>query len=207
MGRYEIGMKLDVKRKMFAAFLSLLLIIALCGCGSKSAGNTIGPWDTSDPQAQAVLEILSDGGFSAFAGFDVDESYRSAKMGIEYFKDGKLVKDQEQGTFALDGASQGVAGFSCKDGVATTGLSAGGNTGVVSDIHLKGYSGKKIDDVTSTSMSVSRDISEGEKIYLGIVNAGSDTLNTSVLDSSGDKEKLKGKNWLFYVEFFSDSLE
>ena len=179
---------------------------ALCGCGSKSASNTIGPWDTPDQQTKGAVEILSTGGFSAFAGFEVDETYQSAKMGIEYYKDGKLVKDEGQGSIALDETSEGIAGFSCKDGTATIGLSVNGDTSCASDIQLPGYP-KDGDDIMFISLSESKDIADGQKNYLGILNTGSDGLDIAVLDDSYDKSKLAGKNWLFYVEFSTEPLE
>lgn len=179
---------------------------ALCGCGSGSASNTIGPWDTPDQQTKAAVEILSTGGFSAFAGFEVDETYQSAKMGIEYYKDGKLVKDEGQGSIALDETSEGIAGFSCKDGTATIGLSVNGDTSCASDIQLPGYP-KDGDDIMFISLSESKDIADGQKNYLGILNTGSDGLDIAVLDDSYDKSKLAGKNWLFYVEFSTEPLE
>ena len=200
-----------MKRKAAITLLSVLLMAALwmtvlCGCGSKSAANTIGPWDTPDQQMQAVIEILSTGGFSAFAGFEVDETYQSAKMGIEYYKDGKLVKDQGQGSIALGDTSEGIAGFSCKDGTATIGVSVDGSTSCASDIQLPGYP-KDGDDIMFISLSESKDIADGQKNYLGILNTGSDGLDTAVLDASYDKSKLKGENWLFYVEFSTEPLE
>ncbi len=198
---------MGMKSKAAITLAGLFLIVALCGCGSKSAGNTIGPLAISDPQAQAVVEILSNGGYSAFAGFDVDETYQSAKMGIEYYKDGKLVKEQGQGTFMIDEASQGVAGFNCVNGKASMGFSAAGSTGTVSDIKLRGYTAKNRNQTSFISMAESQDISDGQKIYLGAVNAGSDTLDTSVIDPSEDKGNLGGKTWLFYVEFSTDPSE
>ncbi len=200
-----------MKRKAAITLLSMLLMAALWmaalgGCGSKSAANTIGPWDTQDQQTKAAMEILSTGGFSAFAGFEVDETYQSAKMGIEYYKDGKLVKDEGQGSIALDGASEGIAGFSCKDGTATIGVSVDGSTSCVSDIQLPDYP-KDGDDIMFISLSESKDIADGQKNYLGILNTGSDGLDTAVLDASYDKSKLAGKNWLFYVEFSTGPLE
>ena len=200
-----------MKRKAAITLLSVLLMAALwmtvlCGCGSKSAANTIGPWDTPDQQMQAVIEILSTGGFSAFAGFEVDETYQSAKMGIEYYKDGKLVKDEGQGSIALDGASEGIAGFSCKDGTATIGVSVDGSTSCASDIQLSGYP-KDGDNILFVPLSESKDIADGQKVYLGILNTGSDGLDTAVFDASYDKSKLKGENWLFYVEFSTEPLE
>ena len=200
-----------MKRKATITLLSVLLMAALsmaamCGCGSKSAANTIGPWDTPDQQTKAAMEILSTGGFSAFAGFEVDETYQSAKMGIEYYKDGKLVKDEGQGSVALDGASEGIAGFSCKDGTATIGVSVDGSTSCASDIQLSGYP-KDGDNILFVPLSESKDIADGQKVYLGILNTGSDGLDTAVLDASYDKSKLAGKNWLFYVEFSTEPLE
>ena len=202
-----------MKRKAAITLLSMLLMAALlmaamCGCGSKSAANTIGPWDTQDQQTKAAIEILSTGGFSAFAGFEVDETYQSAKMGIEYYKDGKLVKDEGQGSIALDGASEGIAGFSCKDGTATIGVSVDGSTSCASDIQLSGYPKDGDDiDIMFIPLSESKDIADGQKVYLGILNTGSDGLDTAVFDASYDKSKLKGKNWLFYVEFSTEPLE
>ena len=200
-----------MKRKAAITLLSVLLMAALwmaalCGCGSKSAANTIGPWDTQDQQTKSAIEILSTGGFSAFAGFEVDETYQSAKMGIEYYKDGKLVKDEGQGSIALDETSEGIAGFSCKDGTATIGLSVNGDTSCASDIQLPGYP-KDGDDIMFISLSESKDIADGQKNYLGILNTGSDGLDIAVLDDSYDKSKLAGKNWLFYVEFSTEPLE
>ena len=200
-----------MKRKAAITLLSVLLMAALwmtalCGCGSESAANTIGPWDTQDQQTKAAMEILSTGGFSAFAGFEVDETYQSAKMGIEYYKDGKLVKDEGQGSIALDETSEGIAGFSCKDGTATIGLSVNGDTSCASDIQLPGYP-KDGDDIMFISLSESKDIADGQKNYLGILNTGSDGLDLAVLDDSYDKSKLAGKNWLFYVEFSTEPLE
>lgn len=195
-----------MKRKAAITLLSVLLMAALCGCGSGSASNTIGPWDTPDQQTKAAVEILSTGGFSAFAGFEVDGTYQSAKMGIEYYKDGKLVKDEGQGSIALDETSEGIAGFSCKDGTATIGLSVNGDTSCASDIQLPGYP-KDGDDIMFISLSESKDIADGQKNYLGILNTGSDGLDIAVLDDSYDKSKLAGKNWLFYVEFSTEPLE
>ena len=204
---------MDMKRKATITLLSMLLMAALlmaalCGCGSKSAANTIGPWDTPDQQTKAAMEILSTGGFSAFAGFEVDETYQSAKMGIEYYKDGKLVKDEGQGSIALGDSSEGIAGFSCKDGTATIGVSVDGSTSCVSDIQLSGYPKDGDDiDILFVPLSESKDIADGQKNYLGILNTGSDGLDTAVFDASYDKSKLAGKSWLFYVEFSTEPLE
>lgn len=204
---------MDMKRKATITLLSMLLMAALwmaalCGCGSKSAANTIGPWDTPDQQTKAAIEILSTGGFSAFAGFEVDETYQSAKMGIEYYKDGKLVKDEGQGSIALGETSEGLAGFSCKDGTATIGVSVDGSTSCVSDIQLSGYPKDGDDiDILFVPLSESKDIADGQKNYLGILNTGSDGLDTAVFDASYDKSKLAGKSWLFYVEFSTEPLE
>ena len=200
-----------MKRKAAITLLSVLLMAALwmaalCGCGSGSASNTIGPWDTPDQQTKAAVEILSTGGFSAFAGFEVDETYQSAKMGIEYYKDGKLVKDEGQGSVALGETSEGIAGFSCKDGTATIGVSVDGSTSCASDIQLSGYP-KDGDNILFVPLSESKDIADGQKVYLGILNTGSDGLDIAVLDDSYDKSKLAGKNWLFYVEFSTEPLE
>ena len=200
-----------MKRKAAITLLSMLLMAALwmtalCGCGSESAANTIGPWDTQDQQTKAAIELLATGGFSAFAGFEVDGTYQSAKMGIEYYKDGKLVKDEGQGSIALGETSEGIAGFSCKDGTATIGVSVDGSTSCVSDIQLSGYP-KDGDNILFVPLSESKDIADGQKVYLGILNTGSDGLDTAVLDASYDKSKLKGKNWLFYVEFSTEPLE
>ena len=196
-----------MKRKAAITLLSIVFIIALSGCGSKSAVNTIGPWGTSDQQAGAVIEILSTGGLSAFAGFNVDETYQSAKMGVEYYQDGKLVEEEAQGTIALEETSQGIAGFNCMDGTATIGVSVNGNTGCSSDIQLTDYPVKEGDNIAVTSISETRDITDGQKIYLGALSAGSDSLDSSVLDPSSDKESLKGKNWLFYVVFSTEPLK
>ncbi|MBQ3321555.1 MAG: hypothetical protein IJH05_01775 [Firmicutes bacterium] len=196
-----------MKRKAAITLLSVVFIIALSGCGSKSAVNTIGPWDTSDQQAGAVIEILSTGGLSAFAGFQVDETYQSAKMGVEYYQDGKLVKDEAQGAIALEETSQGIAGFNSVDGTATIGLSVNGDTGSASDIQLTDYPVKEGDNISVTSISETRDIADGQKIYLGALSDGNDSLDTSALDVSSDKENLVGKNWLFYVVFSTEPLE
>ncbi|MBR0456258.1 MAG: hypothetical protein IJJ01_06265 [Firmicutes bacterium] len=198
---------MNMKRKAAITLLCVVFIIALCGCGSKSAVNTIGPWDTSDQQAGAVIEILSTGGLSAFAGFNVDETYQSAKMGVEYYKDGKLVKEEGQGEIALEEASQGIAGFNCVDGTATIGVSANGSTGSASDIQLTDYPVKEGENIAVTSITETRDITDGQKIYLGALSAGSDTIDTSVLDASFDKGSLVGQNWLFYVVFSTKPLE
>ena len=200
-----------MKRKAAITLLSVLLMAALwmtalCGCGSESAANTIGPWDTQDQQTKAAIEILSTGGFSAFAGFEVDETYQSAKMGIEYYKDGKLVKDEGQGSIVLGETSEGIAGFSCKDGTATIGVSVDGSTSCASDIQLSGYP-KDGDNILFVPLSESKDIADRQKVYLGILNTGSDGLDTAVFDASYDKSKLAGKNWLFYVEFSTEPLE
>ena len=202
-----------MKRKAAITLLSMLLMAALwmaalCGCGSKSAANTIGPWDTPDQQTKAAMEILSTGGFSAFAGFEVDETYQSAKMGIEYYKDGKLVKDEGQGSIALGDSSEGIAGFSCTDGTATIGVSVDGSTSCASDIQLPDYPKDGDDiDILFVPLSESKDIADGQKNYLGILNTGSDGLDTAVFDASYDKSKLAGKSWLFYVEFSTEPLE
>jgi hypothetical protein len=57
------------------------------------------------------------------------------------------------------------------------------------------------------SISETRDITDGQKIYLGALGDGSDTLDASVLDASSDKGSLVGKNWLFYVVFSTEPLE
>ena len=75
-----------MKRKPTITLMILMLIIALCGCSSKSA-NTIQLWDPAEEQAQAALEILTSGGHSAFAAYEVDKSYQTLKMGIEYYQD------------------------------------------------------------------------------------------------------------------------
>jgi len=106
----------------------------------------------------------------------------------------------------LDETSEGIAGFSCKDGTATIGLSVNGDTSCASDIQLPGYP-KDGDDIMFISLSESKDITDGQKVYLGILNTSSDGLDTAVFDASYDKSKLDGKNWLFYVEFSTEPLE
>ena len=66
---------------------------------------------------------------------------------------------------------------------------------------------KEGDKIAVTSISETRDITDGQKIYLGALSAGSDALDSSVLDPSSDKESLKGKNWLFYVVFSTEPLK
>lgn len=187
----------------------LMLIIALCGCSSKSA-NTIQLWDPAEEQAQAALEILTSGGHSAFAAYEVDKSYQTLKMGIEYYQDGKLVKDAKEGTIALreneDNAKEthGIAGFLFQNGKATIGASAGASCSSGSDIDLPGFKAEDEESLASIGMPSAKNIADGKKIYLGALNAGSDTINTEILDNTDSKEYPKGKTWLFYVIFSTE---
>jgi hypothetical protein len=172
-----------MKRKTTITLMILMLIIALCGCSSKSA-NTIQLWDPAEEQAQAALEILTSGGHSAFAAYEVDKSYQTLKMGIEYYQDGKLVKDAKEGTIALreneDNAKEthGIAGFLFQNGKATIGASAGASCSSCSDIDLPGFKAEDEESLASIGMPSAKNIADGEKIYLGALNAGSDTINT-----------------------------
>ena len=198
-----------MKRKTAITLMILMLIIALCGCSSKSA-NTIQLWDPAEEQAQAALEILTSGGHSAFAAYEVDKSYQTLKMGIEYYQDGKLVKDAKEGTFALreteDNAKEthGIAGFLFQNGKATIGASAGASCSSCSDIDLPGFKAEDEESLASIGMPSAKNIADGEKIYLGALNAGSDTINTEILDNTDSKEYPKGKTWLFYVIFSTE---
>ena len=198
-----------MKRKTAITLMILMLIIALCGCSSKSA-NTIQLWDPAEEQAQAALEILTSGGHSAFAAYEVDKSYQTLKMGIEYYQDGKLVKDAKEGTFALreneDNAKEthGIAGFLFQNGKATIGASAGASCSSCSDIDLPGFKAEDEESLASIDMPSAKNIADGKKIYLGALNAGSDTINTEILDNTDSKEYPKGKTWLFYVIFSTE---
>lgn len=191
----------------------MVLILGLCGCGSGSAGNTIQPWQPADEQAKAALEIVIGNGYSAFAGFDADETYQNVKMGIEYYQDGKLKEDGNQGTFQLqdseEGAKavQGIAGLSVNDGKAKMGVSAEGNSATVSDVELPGFSEKKDGDLIFAASGEPRNITDGEKIYLAVLNSGSDELGTDVLTDPGSRGKLAGKSWFFYVVFSTEPAE
>lgn len=198
-----------MKRKTTITLMILMLIIALCGCSSKSA-NTIQLWDSAEEQAQAALEILTSGGHSAFAAYEVDKSYQTLKMGIEYYQDGKLVKDAKEGTIALreneDNAKEthGIAGFLFQNGKATIGASAGASCSSCSDIDLPGFKAEDEESLASIGMPSAKNIADSEKIYLGALNAGSDTINTEILDNTDSKEYPKGKTWLFYVIFSTE---
>ena len=198
-----------MKRKTTITLMILMLIIALCGCSSKSA-NTIQLWDPAEEQAQATLEILTSGGHSAFAAYEVDKSYQTLKMGIEYYQDGKLVKDAKEGTIALreneDNAKEthGIAGFLFQNGKATIGASAGASCSSGSDIDLPGFKAEDEESLASIGMPSAKNIADGKKIYLGALNAGSDTINTEILDNTDSKEYPKGKTWLFYVIFSTE---
>ena len=198
-----------MKRKTTITLMILMLIIALCGCSSKSA-NTIQLWDPAEEQAQAALEILTSGGHSAFAAYEVDKSYQTLKMGIEYYQDGKLVKDTKEGTIALreneDNAKEthGIAGFLFQNGKATIGASAGASCSSCSDIDLPGFKAEDEESLASIGMPSAKNIADGEKSYLGALNAGSDTINTEILDNTDSKEYPKGKTWLFYVIFSTE---
>lgn len=197
-----------MKRKTTITLMILMLVIALCGCNSKSA-NTIQLWDPADEQAQAALEILTSSGHSAFAAYEVDKSYQTLKMGIEYYQDGKLVKDAKEGTIALreneDNAKEthGIAGFLFQNGKATIGASAGASCSSCSDIDLPGFKAEE-EGLASIGMPSAKNIADGEKIYMGALNVGSDTINTEVLDNTDSKEYPKGKTWLFYVIFSTE---
>lgn len=198
-----------MKRKTTITLMILMLIIALCGCSSKSA-NTIQLWDPAEEQAQVALEILTSGGHSAFAAYEVDKSYQTLKMGIEYYQDGKLVKDAKEGTIALreneDNAKEthGIAGFLFQNGKATIGASAGASCSSCSDIDLPGFKAEDEESLASIGMPSAKNIADSEKIYLGALNAGSDTINTEILDNTDSKEYPKGKTWLFYVIFSTE---
>lgn len=204
---------MDMKRKALAIMAVVVLAIALCGCGSDSTANTIRPWEAGDEQAKAALNILTVDGFSAFAGFDVDESFQTMKMGIEYYKDGKLIKDENEGTFGLgaDGeeakASSGVAGFLFNYGKGTAGMSAAGSSCSTSDIELYDYKDKDEEGMSFASMTEPQKIADGEKIYIGIISSGSDTLDTSVMTDPESRKAMKGKSWLIYAVFTTEPIE
>ena len=41
--------------------------------------------------------------FSSFAEFDVDKTYKTAKVGIEYYENGRLIEDSDMGTVEIYG--------------------------------------------------------------------------------------------------------
>ena len=196
-----------MKRITAIPLMILMLLFAFCGCGSNASVNTIQPWDAADEQAKAAIGILTLDGYSAFAGFDIDESFHSAKIGIEYYQDTKLVKDENQGSVTVQKTSQGLAGFGYRDGNAVLGISADGNIGGVSHVQLPGFEAKDGEEIVFAPINEAQDISDGQKIYLGVINSGSDTFDASVLTDPNDKSGFKGKTWLFYVAFSTEPLE
>ena len=58
-------------------------------------------------------------------------------------------------------------------------------------------------------MCSEQELSDGTKVYLGIINSGGDGINTAVLEDPGESipsagDFPKGKTWLFYIVFSSD---
>ena len=193
-------------RKITVSLMILMLVIALCGCGLKSAVNTIEPWDTTDEQAEDAIGILTYDGNYAFAEFNIDESFKSAKMGVEYYQDSKLIKDEQPGTVKVKKTSNGMAGFCYRDERAVMGISFDGSLETI-NARLTGFE-KKDDEVLSfTSLSELQDITDGKKIYLGIINSGSDTLDATVLTDPDSKEGLKGKSMLIYIIFSTEPVD
>lgn len=194
-------------RKTIIAMVCIIMTALLYGCGPGSAANTIQPWDTEDEQARAAIDIVTDADFRAFAAFDVDETYQTVEMGIEYYKDGKLVEDESQGSASLysEGdakASSGIAGFVFNNGKITMGASVAGESSVrVGDVELTGFEDGDDEALGFVPISEAQDIRDGSKIYLGIINSGDEVLDTSILTDPAGAEKLQGKNWLPYVVF------
>ena len=197
---------MDIKRKTGIIVVVLIMTLALCGCGFGDSANTIQPWESSDEQSAAVIQMLTAGDIYGFAGFDVDETFQSVKMGIEYYQDGKLKKDQEQGSFGLQEeeakAVQGVVAFAVEDdGRTTMGVAAGGNNSSVSDIELPGFKSGEDESLASASIVEPGTIVEGEKCYIGTLNSGGDTVDTSVFIDPESRANMTGKSWFFYVVF------
>lgn len=196
-----------MKKKITAALICIIMTALLCGCGSGATVNTIQPWNPEDEQVRAAIDIVTDTDFRAFAGFDTDETYQTVEIGIEYYKDGKLVEDESQGSASLHDegdakASNGVAGFAFKNGQMTMGASANGESSVrVGNVELTGYKDGDDEDMMFVPISEAQDIKDGSKIYLGIINSGGEDLDTSALTDPAGSGALNGKNWLPYVVF------
>lgn len=197
----------------------LVASMALCGCGKPYIVNTIRPWPPEDKQTNGALEILRMGSdFSSFAEFDVDKTYKMAKVGIEYYENGRLIEDSDMGTVEIYGHGNseshknhinGIAGFSFKEGRGTFGIAPDGHCGGVSDIELRNYDKSDEDGLQWAGMCSEQELSDGTKVYLGIINGGGDGINTAALDDPGESipsagDFPKGKTWLFYIVFSSD---
>lgn len=202
-------------------FLLMVLVAAmmLCGCKTPCIVNTIRPWSPEDNQSNSALEILRMGSdFSSFAEFDVDKTYKTAKVGIEYYENGRLVEVSDKGTQEIYGHGglgrhkdhiNGVAGFSFQGGKGAFGIAPDGLCGGVSDIELRNYKKSDEDGLQWAGICSEQAITDGAKIYLGIVNSGGDGLNPGVFDNPGEdipsaRNLPKGKTWLFYIVFSSD---